>query len=58
MSKAFCCDNCGECYQGNPCVTDSNGNDFCHNCIRVLEAMKMIDPFIVIKQFNNKGGEG
>lgn len=52
MGKAYCCDNCKECYPGDPKLTE-NGMDFCPNCVRVLEVFSKIDPFDIKRRSKN-----
>lgn len=47
MSIAYQCDRCGECYPGEPRLTE-DGFDFCSSCVRVLEVFSKIDPFAVM----------
>ena len=57
MSKAYCCDNCRECYPGFPAATDSQGNDICPNCVRVMRALSVIDPFDDVIYFYDREGD-
>lgn len=46
MSKGYKCDNCLECYAGDPSYTSDDGRiDFCPNCLRAILVLNKIDPF-------------
>ena len=56
MSKAFQCDNCLECFPGEPeKVIDRK--DLCYSCVRVLKVLGAIDPVAHIKLRQDRPGD-